>query len=313
MNINIRMEGGLGDHLLANRFVPAILDKYPNASIKLFSDTEGGKKSLELILKLFSRFYKRGGEIIEQRKNKEYMVQTQFGVENLPSHINNQTDEILNKLFDCDKFYDLHVDGLKWLEYDFEWLRYYYSFPSPEIKARLNIDTQEKYILVHLYSRPDSPYNLHPDYVKQMLFHLSKVSKIIIIIEDKYKDYYSECLEYGNIALNTTNELEEIFILSKHCEAFLGIDSGIRYIPYHFGKPVFLYTSACDDQGNVKASHIIRWLLFRDNVLPMHFDIGTVCTLFTSILNNKAQILFPSILDNLNGSIVKRFYIDEQA
>ena len=27
MKISVRMEGGLGDHLLANRFVPAILDK----------------------------------------------------------------------------------------------------------------------------------------------------------------------------------------------------------------------------------------------------------------------------------------------
>jgi len=33
MNISVRLEGGLGDHLLANRFVHAIKDKFSNAEI----------------------------------------------------------------------------------------------------------------------------------------------------------------------------------------------------------------------------------------------------------------------------------------
>ena len=56
MKISVRMEGGLGDHLLANRFVPSILDKYPNSKIHLFSDTNGNSLQSDILLNLYD-FY----------------------------------------------------------------------------------------------------------------------------------------------------------------------------------------------------------------------------------------------------------------
>ena len=42
------MEGGLGDHFAANRFIPAIKEKYPNCEIDLFSDTECNSHQSEI-------------------------------------------------------------------------------------------------------------------------------------------------------------------------------------------------------------------------------------------------------------------------
>ena len=52
MKISVRLEGGLGDHILGARFIPPILDKYPGAKIYAYSDSEGNsfqKEALEQI------------------------------------------------------------------------------------------------------------------------------------------------------------------------------------------------------------------------------------------------------------------------
>ena len=53
MEINVRMEGGLGDHILANRFVLAIKEKYPQSEIRMWSDTEGSRFQSQLIQDLW--------------------------------------------------------------------------------------------------------------------------------------------------------------------------------------------------------------------------------------------------------------------
>jgi len=304
MDINVRMEGGLGDHLLANRFIPAILDKYPNANISVFSDTEGNHRTLNLLLKLFSHFY-NSGEVIEERKDKEFIINTKFGTENYPAHIKNHKEETLSRLYDCDKFYDLHIDGLKWLDYDFEWLRYYYHFPKPILDFKEN-EYENDYLLVHLYSRPNSPYNLEQGYVNALLHTLSRYVKTVIVIEKQYMDYYNNFFNHPNITINTANSIEDIFQLAKNCKCFLGIDSGIRYIPYHFSKPVFLFSKYCSQYGQIAPSHLVRWLIFDKNVFPLNFDVNIVSQMIQNVFDNPASALFPEILNDINSYIVKR-------
>jgi len=305
MNINIRMEGGLGDHLLANRFVPAILDKYPRAKIKIFSDTEGNDRSLNTILDLFGNFYARKGEVIQERQNKDYMITTQFGTENYPAHINNQKPEILQKMMDCDKFYDLHIDGLKWLDADFDWLRYYYFFPKPQ-KIFSNILYEDKYIMAHLYARPDSPYNLDQSYCIELLNKIAELSRIIVIVENKYKDYYIDVVNNPKIIIDTSNTIKDIFNIDSQCSAFIGIDSGIRYIPYHYSKPTFVFSNYCQQYGDILHSHLIRWLLFSRNVFPTNLDIKIIQQILSNVLLNTISHLHPEILSNIDKIIVRR-------
>ena len=49
-NIAIRLEGGIGDHLLANRFVHAIKNKYKNCNFSFFSDPSKSHSEKEINL-----------------------------------------------------------------------------------------------------------------------------------------------------------------------------------------------------------------------------------------------------------------------
>lgn len=304
MNINVRMEGGFGDHLLANRFIPAILEKFPNGKIKLFSDTENNDKSLKTLLKLFPEFYQRGGEVIKERASKIFNITSQFGEENYPCAIENQLDTIKERMInDCDLFYDLHIDGLKWMNHDYDWLRYYFHFPRPK-----NFDIKdENFILCHLYARPNSVYNSEQWYIESLLQELAKKHNIKIITEQNHIEFYSNLQNIKNIEILTPS-IFEIFEIASKCSLFIGIDSGIRYIPYHFSKPTFVFSKYCSEIGRVIYSHLIRWLIFRNQVLPMHYDIKKIIKIIENSLDNKACYLFPEILNDFDLHIVNRKY-----
>jgi hypothetical protein len=305
MNISIRLEGGLGDHLLGNRFVHAIKDKHPEASLQLFSDTENNSSSINILKKLFPSLYKNT-TTVASRKDKNYKISTRFGIETYPAHINNLPDDILKEINKSDKFYDLQIDGLKWLNYDFDWLRYYYFFPKPQI----NIGTkyEESYIMTHLYSRPNSPYNMDQAYVIDLLKKIPKLlnQKVLVLTTDEHKDYYKDIFNDDSIIIDTSDNLLDVFRIAQGCSLFLGIDSGIRYIPYHFSKPVFVFSKYCNSYGSVAPSHLIRWLLFQKNVFPINFNTNILLQIINNCISNKAYQLFPEYLQDIDSIIVNR-------
>jgi|LauGreDrversion4_2_1035121.scaffolds.fasta_scaffold19984_4 hypothetical protein len=305
MNISIRLEGGLGDHLLGNRFVHAIKDKHPEASLQLFSDTENNSSSINILKKIFPSLYKNT-TTVASRKDKNYKISTRFGIETYPAHINNLPDDILKEINKSDKFYDLQIDGLKWLNYDFDWLRYYYFFPKPQI----NIGTkyEESYIMTHLYSRPNSPYNMDQAYVIDLLKKIPKLlnQKVLVLTTDEHKDYYKDIFNDDSIIIDTSDNLLDVFRIAQGCSLFLGIDSGIRYIPYHFSKPVFVFSKYCNSYGSVAPSHLIRWLLFQKNVFPINFNTNILLQIINNCISNKAYQLFPEYLQDIDSIIVNR-------
>jgi ADP-heptose:LPS heptosyltransferase len=301
--IAIRLEGGLGDHLLANRFVHAIKEKYPKNLLHFFSDTENNPNSINLLKNLFPSIYQHC-TIVGERLNQNYKIKSAFGEETYPAYINNLPESILEQIKTYDKFYDLHIDGLKWLKSDFDWLRYYYFFPKPEIS--LHSPYKEPYIMAHLYARPNSPYNLEQWYVILLLNKLAETNKVVVITMEEHKSFYSEIFDNSNVSIDCTDNLLDIFKIASNCELFIGIDSGIRYIPYHFGKPVFVYSKYCQQYGNVAHSHLIRWLIFEKNVFPMYHDIKEVVRIINNVIKNKYFALYPYLPDNIENYIVDR-------
>jgi hypothetical protein len=301
--IAIRLEGGLGDHLLANRFVHAIRDKYLNNKLHFFSDTENNPRSINLLKELFPSIYKKC-TVVGERVNQNFKIKSMFGEEIYPAHINNLPEEILKTIKLYDKFYDLHIDSLKWLKYDFDWLRYYYFFPKPEI----NFTSQygEGYIMAHLYSRPNSPYNLEQWYSITLLNKLAQTNKIVVVTMEEHKNFYSEVFNKKNIIIDCSNNIIDIFKIASGCELFIGIDSGIRYIPYHFSKPVFVFSKYCQQYGHVAYSHLIRWLIFEKNVFPMHYSIDEVERICNNVIKNKCFGLYPNLPNTIENYIVDR-------
>jgi len=304
MNISVRLEGGLGDHLLANRFVHAIKDKYPSSNIVAFSDTENNCKSINLLKSLYPSIYKET-HVIPNRNDKNFKINTRFGEEIYPAHISNIPKDLCEKIHSYDKFYDLHIDSLKWMNYDFDWLRYFYFFPKPETEYAQDKQSNS-YILAHLYSRPDSPYNLEQWYVIALIKKISEMIKVVIVTEEKYLSYYKDLISNNNIIFETSENTLDIFSLASNCCAFIGIDSGIRYIPYHFSKPVFVFSKYCKAYGNVAYSHLLRWLIYKNHVLPMHFNIDTVIQMLKNSTENSASQLYPELLSDVDLYVVDR-------
>ena len=304
------MEGGLGDHFAANRFVPAIKECHPSAKITLFSDTEGKTQQSDALKRFFPDHF---DEIIvsPNRKSKHYNIESQFGKEEWNAHINNQPDEILTHIRQHDVFYDLHIDGLKWMYYDFDWFRYFYQFPKPTVSwPRCEQIDGNGFILTHLYARPNHPHGLEPWYVDRLIDDLRKrFGKVVIIADAASLDFYNsldsvKALE-PNSVVNAT--LEDCFDLASRCKAFIGMDSGIRYIPLHFGKPTFVFSHYHNGQS-VAHHHLIRWLIFKDWVIPTNFNTANVLTLLGNAVEHPAGKLYPyfSNVTALKNGIVER-------
>jgi ADP-heptose:LPS heptosyltransferase len=298
-------EGGGGDLMLANRFLPAVKEKFPNSEIHFFTNTEGNWASVNLLKRLFPSFYS-SFTVFGKRKDQNHKIVSQFGEEVYPADIKNLQDDDLEKLKEFPIIFNGHIDSLKFMDSRIDWLRYYYYFPKPEVKIPQYKETG--YILAHLYARPNSPYNVEQWYAISLLNKLSIAQKVVIVTLPEHKDWYSEVFNNPNISIETPTDLFDVFSLAQNCSIYIGIDSGIRYIPYHFSKPVFVISKDCQQYGNPSPSHLIRWLLFRFNVFPLHYDIDIVTKILYNCIQNSAYQLFPYYLENIDGIVVNRKY-----
>ena len=135
MKISVRMEGGLGDHLVANRLIPAIKEQNPRCKIDLFSDTEGKTMQSDILDNMWPSYFNEI-YVIPSKKFKSFKIESSnFPPEDYPGHLDNVPDDYSILMQDdkiYDKFYDLHIDSLKWLNHDYPWFKYFHHFPKPE-------------------------------------------------------------------------------------------------------------------------------------------------------------------------------------
>lgn len=309
MKISVRMEGGLGDHFAANRFIPAIKELHPNCEIDLYSDTEG-KQEQSNILKKFWPSYFNDIHVIDSKKFKQFKIKsTNFGEENYIGSIKNIPDEIYHKMTkDYDKFYDLHIDSLDWLNHDYAWLKYFNFFSAPERSPEQEQAVPfDNFILAHLYARDDADSNMESWYINKLLKNISKDFNVIVLYDDNSKKEYEELISQSIPNLRFTHaSLSQIFYLSSKCTAMFGIDSGIRYIPYHFGKPVFTFSKYCKVYGKTQYSYLIRWLFNEKFVFPLHFEVSSAGEIIKNTLRNPAYKLYPFLLNDIEKLVAQR-------
>jgi ADP-heptose:LPS heptosyltransferase len=292
MQIAVRMEGGLGDVILSNRFVLAIKEKYPSAKIKCFCDNEGHDHQANFLKKFFSHLYE-SIEVIPFRKSKTFTINTPFGNEVYPAYISNMPDEILAKFESADLFYDLHIDGLKWLNYDFDWQRYYYFFPKPQ-NVPNNLTLPKNFVLTHLYARKDSPYNAGQDNINSILTQLAAKTSVVVITTLEDRHVYQSFLDDPRFTF-VTGGIEDCVEAAAKCSGFIGIDSGIRLLPVSFSKPFLFLSKDCHEPQRPTYSHEIRWLIFRKNVFPVNTDPSLVSEMILNMINYAPSRIFPEL------------------
>ena len=306
MRISVRIEGGLGDHFAANRFIPAIKEKYKGCKIDLFSDTEGNSNQSDVLKKMWPSHFENIF-VIPNKKFKNFKIKSSnFPEESHPGNIKNVPDEIFNQMTEnYDRFYDLHIDSLDWLNHDYNWLKYFHFFPKPEIEFKES-SSGEKFILAHLYARDDADSNMEDWYIKKLLSSISREFKVVVLCDENSINAYQDLDDDSENIILKQASIDEIFELSQNCIAMFGVDSGIRYIPYHFGKPTFTFSKYCNQYGKVQYSYLIRWLYNEKFVFPLHYDVKSAGQIIKNTLKNPAYKLYPFLLDNIEQLVAQR-------
>ena len=303
------MEGGLGDHFAANRFIPAIKEKHPDSTIDLFSDTEGNAAQSEILNKMWPSYFNET-HIIKEKKYKNFRIKsTNFPEEDHRGNIKNVPDDQHKMMTEgYDKFYDLHIDSLEWLNHDYDWFKYFHTFPRPETTGRTDLRRlPDKFILAHLYARDDADSNMESWYIARLLKNITQEFDVVVLYDDKSEDQYKELMKQDNERLHFISEsLVNIFDIASRCSAMLGIDSGVRFIPYHYGKPVFTFSKYCKEYGVVQYSYLIRWLFNDRYVFPLHYEVTSAGKILKNCLKNPAYRLYPHLLDDIERLVAQR-------
>lgn len=302
MNIAIRLEGGLGDCLLGNRFVPAIKEKYKEADITAYIDSEGKSFQKEGLDILYPSMYK-DIKIIPSKKYKSFWVDCQFGTDNYYGALENVPDNIQDEFKSYDRFYDLHIDSLKWIDMDFDWLRYYRFFPKPE----LNIEnTKGDYVVFHLISSTSAGHRLEDWYIERLIKETAKNHKVYLISTLDTNHFYDSVKGLENVNI-FNGSIKEACELISNAKFMLSTDSGFRYIAYGYGIPTLTYSKHSPQPHNSIPSHQIRWLMFPETCFPLNYDCIKIVDIINKTLVNKGYILLPYLQD-FNFQAVKRNY-----
>lgn len=305
LKINTVLEGGIGDVLLGNRFVPAILEKYPNSEINAFLNTENNPLQ-EKILKLgYSRFY-NSIQTIPSKKYKKFWVDTQFGPDEFYGAFENIPDDWVTKINDANLVFDLHIDSLKWMNYDFDWMRYMYFFPRPETPiAEDDISfLPEKFVVLQLVSESSGSHRMEQWWITNFINKIAKKMYVVVLSMPKINNFYQDIKDNPNVRIVNVN-ISSVFTIIEKCSLFIGTDSGIKFLSYGYSKPTIEFSSHSNGPHSMIISHECRWNLFPRRNFPLNYDISSICDCCFRILDDKAYTFAPNLSD-LDNQLVRR-------
>lgn len=304
MKISVRMEGGLGDHILANRFVLAILDKHPGAEIHLFSDTGGNSLQSDILTSLFNHYSSR---TLIRRKKGEFNIRTQFGRENFAAHIDNINEEDKSLMMSFDKFYNLHIDWMEWMDYDFDWQRYFYHFPKPDLKI-FSYKNKRPYIVIHAAS--DNLANNHrmqKKYLNQLVNNIPKCYDIFVLSTNSTKEFICATFQESPRLTFFEKNMAEVIGLVKGCSGMFAIDSGIKYFGYMFNKPTLTWAKESAKAHSCLPAFQMRWLTFPALIFPLQFDAVYLVNCMENLIASNNLILAPHLTQSeIDQTLIRR-------
>jgi len=255
--ILVRGEGGLGDCLLANRFIPAIKEKHPNSEITFALDNDRGET---FQLDVLSHFY--------------------------PDMSDNYSFFSDHNPDDFDYFYDLHIDKMLWTTYDFDWLSRFYYFPKPKVKIE-----KQDYVCLHLTHNKWPPKNLPKYYIEQLVEAVKKVNPSVkAICTESEINSFSNCLDKDEIVCADIVTACKTVAAAK---AFITIDSGFKHIAYAYGVPTIETADYYIEVGQVHPMIKARWLPFNERGVPLLYNVDFFKIALRNIFNNKISSIFP--------------------
>ena len=308
MKISVRMEGGLGDHLLANRFVPAILDKYENAEIHLFSDTGGKTLQSDTLLSLYD-FYK--SRTLIERKSKTYSMHSQFGKENFPAHINNIKDDQRRFMLGFDRFFNFHIDWMEWTRYDIHWQNYFFHFPKPSLEFP-RVSQGKEYIVMHIASdNMGNNHRMSKRYLNSIIPRIPSNYLIKVLSTPSTEKFVTQSIDERTRVEIVNLPLPEVISLVKHASGLIAIDSGIKYFGYTFNIPTVCWAKESTRANSCPLAFQARWLTFPQTVFPLEHNPESLVQTLLNLIESNNFILAPSLKSNeLDKHLIRRVTLE---
>jgi hypothetical protein len=307
------MEGGGGDHILAHRFSVGIKNKYPNSELHVFSDTENNFLQKNILEHLYPNFYS-SITVIPNKKYQKMVINSQFGEEEYRGNINNIPDDIREKMInDCDKFYSLHIDSLEFLSHDYDFHKYFYTIPAPQVNS---INYIGPYICSQLISGSSKVHRLEQWYLERLILDIDQLCQklnirhMIITTQETLPVYesVSQKTQKSHIYCDDINGVCDVMVNSL---GFIGIDSAWRLISYSQNKPTITLSKDCQGYGGVPISHQLRWLIYPKTTFGLHHNTKEILDLFEKMMQNKLYLVMPELAfvnQDINNVIIKRDY-----
>lgn len=310
MKIHALLEGGAGDWICSNRFAHNILQQpqYKGQKIHIFSSTDEKTWQSDFITSMWPSLY--SGVTQVRRKSSNFPSQSQFGVESIPARIENLVDEDREKMLDCDKFFNLWIDGLEWLGYP-ECRATLNYFPPAEKQLDYDFGLPEKYLALHPMSRLNSERRLEDFYVERLIKDFAAEIPVVVITEKKYIEFYSLASNWSNVTILPTDLYESWYII-QNAAAFIGVDSSLAHMSKSSGKPHFIFNNFCQQPFQIPPFQQIRWIQNANSSLPPNYDIKFVKNHVLKCIDNYANFLYPIYAMNnqdVDNAIVRRKFL----
>lgn len=245
-------------------------------------------------------------KVIPKKKYKEFWVDCQFGLDNFKGAWENIPDSIQTEIeLNYDRCYDLHVDSLKWMQYDFDWLRYFYFFPKPVVpKEAVVPDLGEKYVVCSLVSESSGAHRMETWYIISLIKRLASKIKVAVLSTLAVNDFYDGVRGYPNVEILNIDTKRVLKVISD-ASLMISTDTGLKYLAYGFGVPTLEFSAQSIGPHRMLQSHKIRWNIFEERVFPIHYDAGAVADAAFRILHDKGYALLPNITD-IDSQLVRR-------
>jgi ADP-heptose:LPS heptosyltransferase len=193
---------------------------------------------------------------------------------------------------------------LNWVNYDFNWYKYFKSFPKTEINPE---NTNGDYIVLHLVSTTSKEHLLPKWYISSLVKQIKNLGKKIFIVSTpEINQFYSEFESDSQITI-LNKDIKEICNIICNAKLFIGTDSGFRFVAYGCGVPTITFSKQANAPHQVLPSHYIRWLIYPELTFPLAFDCKYIYNLSEKLLKNKGYMVLPYLQD-FDSQAIKRNY-----
>lgn len=242
------------------------------------------------------------------------MVNCQFGEDGYIGCEDNLPDEWRQKMTEgFDRHYNLHIDSLAWMNHDYDWQRYFYHFPRPQVptipdedKEVINNLPKDPFIVVSLVSESSGEHRLEDWFVTNLIKRLAKNHPVVVLSTPKINSFYEGVKDTPNVTVLNVAAASVFTVISK-ASLMVATDTGLKYLAYCFDVPTLEFSGQSTGPHQVLPSHEVRWLIYPKRCFPRNFDLSYVSDCAFRIMKDKGYALIPQITD-LDNQLVRRIY-----